>query len=53
MDGMIMLLLILKQYDGRDMVWTNLAQDRKKWWALLNTVMNFYLPQNANNFSTS
>ena len=24
--------------------WMELAQDREKWWALVSTVMNFWLP---------
>jgi hypothetical protein len=35
-------------WDGMD--WINLAQDRDKWRALLNTVMNLRVPQNARNF---
>ena len=33
--------------------WINLAQDRKKWWALVYTVMNLRVPQNGRNFLTS
>jgi hypothetical protein len=29
------------------MGWIDLAQDRDQWWALVNTVMNFWLPQIA------
>jgi hypothetical protein len=28
----------------------HLAQDEDKWWALVNIVMNFHIPQNAENF---
>ena len=28
----------------------HLAQDGDKWWALVNIVMNFHIPQNAWNF---
>jgi hypothetical protein len=32
--------------------WMRLAQDRYKWW-VVNTVMNFRVPQRAVNFLTS
>jgi hypothetical protein len=35
---------------GHDvMEWIDLAEDRDQWRALVNTVMNFRLPQNAGN----
>ena len=37
--------------EGMD--WIELAQDRDRWWALLNVVMNLRVPQNAGNFLTS
>jgi hypothetical protein len=35
------------------MDWTDMAQDRDRWQALVNVVMNLRVPQNAGNFLTS
>jgi hypothetical protein len=38
-------------WDGMD--WIDLAQDRDQWRALMNTVMNLRVPQNAGKFLSS
>jgi len=37
----------------RGMNWIELAQDRDRWWELVNAVMNLRVAQNAGNFLTS
>jgi len=34
----------LKEIKCNGMHWNNLAQDRDKWWAIVNTVLNFQVP---------
>ena len=45
-DGRIILKSIFKKED-RDVDWIDLALDRDRWRAVVNTVMNCLLPQNA------
>jgi hypothetical protein len=35
------------------MDWIEMAQDRDRWWALVNVVMNLWVQKNAGNFLTS
>jgi hypothetical protein len=42
-----------RQVGCRDMDWIELAQDRDRWWALVNAIMNLRVPQNAGNFLAS
>ena len=35
------------------MGWTDVAQGRNMWWALVNMVLNLQVPLNAENFLTS
>ena len=37
--------------EGMD--WIDLAQDRDRWWALVNGVMNIRVPNNVGNFLSS
>jgi hypothetical protein len=34
----------LRETGFGDVEWIHLAQDRDKWWALVNTVMNLWVP---------
>jgi hypothetical protein len=35
--------LYLNEMGWKHVDWTNLAQDRDKWWAVVDTVMNVYV----------
>ena len=50
-EGNIKLDLQGVGWPGMD--WIYLVQDRGRWWALVNAVMNHRVPQNAGNFLTS
>ena len=43
----------LQEGGCRGMDWIELAQDRDRWWALVNAGMNLWVPWNAGNFLTS
>ena len=43
-DGKIILRWIFSKWDAGGMDWIDLAQDRDRWRALVNAVMNFRVP---------
>jgi hypothetical protein len=44
LDGRIILKWIFERLDGNGPDWIDLAQDRSRWWALVNMVMNLQVP---------
>jgi hypothetical protein len=43
----------LREIGFGDVDWIHWAQNRDRWWAVVNTVMNLWVPSNAGNFLTS
>jgi hypothetical protein len=43
-DGRIIIKWIFERLGGGGADWIDLAQDRDRWWALVNTVMNLRVP---------
>jgi hypothetical protein len=43
MDGRIILKWVCVKWD-RGIDWVDLARDRDRWWALVNAVMNVWVP---------
>jgi hypothetical protein len=43
-DGRIILKWIFERLGGGGTDWIDLAQDRDRWWALVNAVMNLWVP---------
>jgi hypothetical protein len=37
----------------RDLDWIRLSEDRDQWWAVVNTVMDLWVPYEAGNFSVN
>jgi hypothetical protein len=43
----------LQELGWEGMDWTDMAQDRDRWWTIVNAVINLRVPYNAGNFLTS
>ena len=43
-DGRIILKLIFEKLDGGGIDWIDLAQNRNRWWAVVNAVINLRIP---------
>jgi hypothetical protein len=43
-DGRIILKWIFKKWNGEGMDWIDMSQDRDRWRALVNAVMNLWVP---------
>jgi len=45
--------MVLQELGCGGMDWIELAQDRYRWWILVNAVMNLQVPYNVENFVTN
>jgi hypothetical protein len=43
-DCRIILKWMFRKWDVRGMDWIELAEDRDRWWALVNAIMNLRVP---------
>ena len=47
------IMMDLQEVGFGGMDWIKLAQDRDRWWTLVNAVMNLWVPENVGNLFTS